>query len=244
MKYSIIIPAYNEENAIAKAVFAVLDYFKKNSNDFEILVVDDGSIDKTAVIVDDLARNNPEARFLKNEVNFGKGYSVRRGALAATGDYILFLDADLSTPVEEFAKLERYIGDYDIIIGSRAIPGAEIIKSQPWFKSLCGRLAGFCIRLILGLNIKDTQCGFKIFNRRANEIFHLQKINRWGFDAELLFLARKKNFKIKEIPIRLINDETSSLKPLDYVKSFFYILKIRWVYFAGRYKIQPPDRLV
>lgn len=235
MKYSIIIPAYNEENAIRKAALAVLDYFKKLGGEFEILIVDDGSADKTAVIVEDLGKNNPEIRLLKNGANSGKGYSVRRGALAAAGDYILFLDADLSTPVEEFTKLQKYINGYDIIIGSRAIFGAEVIKAQPWLKVLCGRVGSFCIRLILGLDIKDTQCGFKLFSRRSRKIFSLQKINRWGFDAELLFLARKNGLGIKEVPIRWINDETSSVKPIDYVKSFFDILKIRWDYFTGKY---------
>ena len=236
MKYSIIIPAYNEEAAIKKAVEEVTRYFYALApGDFEIIIIDDGSRDRTAEITKNLLSSIPEMRLLKNEVNFGKGYSVRRGILAASGEYTLFLDADMSTPVSEFEKFKDYLSDYDIIIGSRAIFGAEIIKSQPRFKAFCGRLAGFCIRLILGLNIKDTQCGFKLFSRRAKEIFCLQKINRWGFDAEILFLARRKGFRIKEVPIRWINDETSSVKPVDYIKSFFDILKIRRDYFIGKY---------
>lgn len=236
MKYSIIIPAYNEEAAIKMAIEEVARYFRVLApGDFGIVVIDDGSRDRTAEIVESLLSSVPEMRLLKNEVNSGKGYSVRRGMLAAKEDYALFLDVDLSTPISEFEKLEKYIGEYDVVIGSRAVAGAEILKPQPWMKALCGKTAGFCISLILGTGIHDTQCGFKLFNMRSRNLFWLQKINRWSFDAEILFLAKKLGYGIKEIPVCWTNDERSLVKSMDYFRSFWEIVKVRVNYLLGRY---------
>ncbi len=241
MFLSIIIPAYNEEGSITKAIRQIHQYFSKKQFDFEIIVVDDGSQDRTAWLIRGEQRNYKNIIFLQNEINRGKGYSVRRGALASSGEWILFLDADLSTKPEEFEKLTGHLADFDIVIGSRAVRGANIVCRQSLARELAGRLANKVIRLYLSLDYHDTQCGFKLFHRRTKKIFNEQKLDGWLFDAELLYLAKLHGFKVKEIPIQWTNDPTTT------VNSFGFIQALRELYFiqkshtrAKRWPYAPP----
>ena len=169
----------------------------------EVIVVDDGSRDQTAEIIRDFATKDPIVRLVQNPGNHGKGYSVRNGMLRAEGEILIFSDADLSSPIEESAQLlETLQQGADIAIGSRWLRTETQIQRQPLHRQVFGRIFNLLMRLILGLHFKDTQCGFKAFNRAAAQaIFPLQKIERWGFDPEILFLARKMGFKVKEVPV-------------------------------------------
>jgi glycosyltransferase involved in cell wall biosynthesis len=217
----------------------VLAYASAQQWRAEVIVVDDGSHDSTVDIVRQYAQQNPSVRLLQNPGNRGKGYSVRNGMLSANGEILLFSDADLSSPIEEAEKLFAAIrqGD-DIAIGSRWVRAELQTRKQPLYRQLFGRIFNLLLRLILGLNFKDTQCGFKAFTRRAAlTIFPLQHIERWGFDPELLFLAKKFGFKVSEIPVAWAHREGTRIHPLkDGIRMFGDLLTIRWAALSGRYK--------
>jgi glycosyltransferase involved in cell wall biosynthesis len=181
----------------------------------------------------------PGLRLVQNETNHGKGYSVRQGVLASTGEFVLFSDADLSAPIEELPRLLDAAADQraDVVIGSRAIDRSLIGKHQPRFRESGGILFNVMVRLLLGLNIQDTQCGFKLFRReRVVEIFRQQTTPGFGFDPEVLFLAARRNLKIAEIPVRWNHAEGSKIRFLrDGVKMFLDLVRIRWNYIRGRY---------
>src|SRR3989338_946887 len=236
MKYSIIIPAYNEEKRISKTVARILEFFEKKKVDFEIIVVNDGSNDKTSEAVKIF--RNKKIRLLEFSPNHGKGFAVKQGMLNAKGDIILFSDADLSTPIEEFDKLINYIKDFDVIIGSRSIKGANVVKHQPFYRELMGKIFNKIVRLFTIRGIIDTQCGFKIFNQKAaKDVFSRTRITGFGFDVEALFLAKISGYKIKEVPVTWINDEQTKISPVkDSLKMFIEVLKIRINYWKGDYK--------
>ena len=212
MFLSIIIPVFNEEVVILEAIKAVVQFFKEKNFDFEVIVVDDGSTDETDRITAEVSRENSLVKLIRLEKNQGKGAAVKTGVLSATGEWILFLDADLSTRPEEFLKLAPYLDSHDIVIGSRAIAGAEIKIHQSILRELAGRILNLIFRLVLGLPYYDTQCGFKIFNHKTQELFRAQQVTRWLFDVELLYLAKKYGFKVKEVPIVWSDDRTSQVK--------------------------------
>jgi len=236
MKYSIIIPAYNEEKRISKTVARILEFFEKKKVDFEIIVVNDGSKDKTSEAVKIF--RNKKIRLLEFSPNHGKGFAVKQGMLNAKGDIILFSDADLSTPIEEFDKLINYIKDFDVIIGSRSIKGANVVKHQPFYRELMGKIFNKIVRLFTIRGIIDTQCGFKIFNQKAaKDVFSRTRITGFGFDVEALFLAKILKYKIKEVPVTWINDEQTKISPVkDSLKMFIEVLKVRINYWEGKYK--------
>ena len=236
MKYSIIIPAYNEEKRISKTVARILEFFEKKKVDFEIIVVNDGSKDKTSEAVKIF--RNKKIRLLEFSPNHGKGFAVKQGMLNAKGDIILFSDADLSTPIEEFDKLINYIKDFDVIIGSRSIKGANVVKHQPFYRELMGKIFNKIVRLFTIRGIIDTQCGFKIFNQKAaKDVFSRTRITGFGFDVEALFLAKISGYKIKEVPVTWINDEQTKISPVkDSLKMFIEVLKVRINYWEGKYK--------
>ncbi len=210
MKVSIVIPAYNEENRLPATLKKITDYLKTKNLENEIIVVDDGSEDRTIQVA-----IREGVKILKNPKNIGKGYSVKRGVLSATGDYIFFMDADLSTPIEEIDKfllyLEKY--DYDIVIGSRASKDAEIIKHQAKLRERMGKIFNFFVRILFNLPYKDTQCGFKGFRKEvAKTLFPNIKIKGFAFDVEVLLKAREKNYRIKELGVRWINSPNSRVK--------------------------------
>lgn len=230
---SIVIPAYNEEKRIFRSLNKIIGFCEKRRLKYEIIVVDDGSSDKTKETVNSVANEN--LVILKNETRQGKGAAVKKGVLAARYSNILFTDADLSTPIWELDKFIPYLNKFDIIIGSRAIMGSQIKVHQPRYKELLGRLGNKLVKLILVKGIDDTQCGFKIFKDKCKAIFEKQKILGWAFDFEILFLAQKKGYKIKEMPVTWINDARSKVKNIDYLRTFWDLLKIKLNYIIGKY---------
>jgi dolichyl-phosphate beta-glucosyltransferase len=239
LSYSIIIPAYNESERLAVSLPKVLDYLDRQGIPAEIVVVSDGSTDDTADVVRRFARMHPEVRLLENPGNRGKGYTVRHGMLDATGDVLLFTDADLSSPITEAGKLfEAIEGGADVAIGSRWLRAELQTERQPWHRQLYGRLFNLALRITLGLNYCDTQCGFKAFTRAAaHTIFSRQHVERWGFDPELLFLANKFKLRTVEVPVAWAHDHRSKISPLrDGIKMGVEMLSVRWNEIRGLYK--------
>jgi dolichyl-phosphate beta-glucosyltransferase len=236
--YSIIIPAYNESARVGATLEKVLSYVAKRGWDAEVIAVDDGSRDNTAQVIRNYAQNNPRLRLLQNPGNRGKGYSIRNGMLHGRGEVLLFSDADLSSPIEEADKLFAAIADgADIAIGSRWLRSDLQTQRQPVYRQLFGRAFNLLLRITLGLNFKDTQCGFKAFTREAAQtIFPLQRIERWGFDPELLYLARKFGLRVAEIPVIWAHREGTRISPMrDGPQMFWEMLKIRWNGLSGKY---------
>jgi glycosyltransferase involved in cell wall biosynthesis len=237
-EYSIIIPAYNEGARLGTTLDRVLAYLRAQGWDAEVIVVNDGSRDSTADLVRGYARKHPCLRLLENPGNHGKGYSVRNGMLNASGDILLFSDADLSSPIEEAPKLFAALqAGAEVAIGSRWLQPELQTQRQSPLRQFYGRLFNVALRILLGLNFKDTQCGFKAFTREAaKKIFPLQKIERWGFDPELLYLARKSGLKVAEIPVAWAHVEGTRISPLrDGLRMFVEVLKIRWNALTGKY---------
>jgi len=237
--YSIIIPAYNESERIGPTLEGVLTHVAERGWDAEVIVVDDGSEDDTAEIVRRYAAQNPCLRLLQNPGNRGKGYSVRNGMLRARGEVLMFSDADLSSPMDESDKLFAAIEEgADIAIGSRWLRRDLQTQEQPIHRQIMGRIFNLVVRIILGLSFKDTQCGFKAFSRTAaNAIFPLQKIERWGFDPELLYLAHKLGFKVVEVPVEFAHSTGTRISPLsDGSRMLGEMLQVRWNGLSGKYE--------
>ena len=208
---SVIIPAYNEEEVIASSLHKIISYMDSKQFDYEVIVVDDGSTDNTRGIVSRFQ----QVILTPKRNNLGKGYSVKQGMLLGKGDYLLFSDADSSTSIEELDKLLRFTPDFEVVIGSRALADSEVRVRQAFYREWMGKIFNFAVRLIAIKGIKDTQCGFKLFSKKATLIiFPKQQVFRWGFDVELLFIAKKKKLNIKEVPIVWINNEQSKVSPV------------------------------
>jgi dolichyl-phosphate beta-glucosyltransferase len=241
--YSIVIPAYNEGLRLGATLEKVLAYVRAQRWDVEVIVVNDGSRDNTADIVRQYAAKDKALRLLENPGNRGKGYSVRNGMLNAQGRILLFSDADLSSPIEEAPKLFQALeAGADIAIGSRWLRAETQTQRQPLHRQVFGRIFNLLLRLTLGLKFKDTQCGFKAFKAPvAKTIFPLQRIERWGFDPEILFLARKFGFKVREIPVAWGHSGATRINPLvDGFRMFQEMLHIRWYDLTGKYDDSPP----
>ncbi|WP_263368712.1 dolichyl-phosphate beta-glucosyltransferase [Edaphobacter bradus] len=235
---SIVIPAYNESGRIEDALERVTSCIDQQGWDAEVLVVDDGSKDSTAAIVQSWMLNYPRLHLVQNPGNRGKGYSVRNGLLQAAGDIVMFTDADLSAPMEEAERLIAAIHDgADVAIGSRWLDRARQTIHQPLYRQFFGRCFNWITRTVMGLPFKDTQCGFKAFRRPvAQVIFRLQTIERWGFDPEILFIARKLKYVIREVPVTWGHDERSRISYLrDGMKMLEDMARIRANSIAGRY---------
>ncbi len=238
MTYSFIIPAYNESVRIPSALHALLRHVQEQNWDAEILVVNDGSTDDTAQIVREFGMSHPQVLLVENPGNRGKGYSVRNGMLHARGDICLFSDADLSSPITEAQKLFDAIAQgADVAIGSRWLRSELQTERQPLYRQAFGRIFNLVLRVVLGLHFADTQCGFKAFRHdAAQRIFPLQKIERWGFDPEILFLARRAGLKVDEIPVVWAHSEGTRLHPFrDGMRMFVEVLRIRWNAMTGDY---------
>jgi len=236
--YSIILPAFNEGSRIGPGLEKALAYVRQQGWVVEIIVVNDGSRDDTADVVRGFMAQAPELRLVENPGNHGKGYSVRNGMLHARGQVLLFSDADFSSPVEEASKLIAALdAGADVAFGSRWLLAETQTKRQSLLRQFVGRAYNLLMRLTLGLPYKDTQCGFKAFTRQAAEvIFTRQQIEGWGFDPEILYIARKFKLKLTEVPVEWANDDRSKVNPLvDGVKMFFELLRIRWNGLTGRY---------
>jgi glycosyltransferase involved in cell wall biosynthesis len=234
---SIVVPAFNEATRIGDSIKQIDQFMRRSPLSFELIVVDDGSSDRTAEVV---SRSKVKGlRLVKNGRNQGKGYTVQQGVLAASGAYVLFTDADLSAPIEELDKLLDVAlkEDADVVIGSRAVDRSFIEKHQSRLRELSGMTFNLMVRLLLGLPLQDTQCGFKLFHRaRSRRVFEQQTTRGFGFDAELLFLAKRNGLKILETPVRWRHAEGSKVSVLrDGMRMFLDLIRIRWNSLVGRY---------
>lgn len=236
---SIIIPAYNERERIGQTLDRVLDCIERRAWDAEVLVVDDGSTDGTLDIVEGFMQRDSHVNLLRNPSNRGKGYSVRNGLLQALGDVVMFTDADLSAPIDEAERLFDAIRDgADVAIGSRWLERQRQTAYQPLYRRFFGRCFNAVTRVVMGLPYADTQCGFKAFRRPAAQmIFRLQRIERWGFDPEILFIARRLRFRVTEVPVTWGHDERSKISYLrDGAKMLEDMARIRSNNMRGRYE--------
>ncbi len=239
---SIVIPAYNEGARLPESLKSIYIYLERKAVPWELLVVDDGSTDSTSTLVENLrASGFPDLRLLRNEANRGKGYSVRRGVLAARGELVLLTDADLSTPISQADKLLRALeAGYDIGIGSRAIDPQLTRFEQPPLRRLLAALFVLCTRLLLGLPYRDTQCGFKAFKRsRVLPLFRRQRIEGFGFDPEILFLAKREGLGCAEVGVLWHHDPDSRLRVWrDGLRMVLDLLRVRWYSLRGAYDIK------
>jgi dolichyl-phosphate beta-glucosyltransferase len=234
---SIIIPSYNEESRLPTTLENIAAYLSACGREAEVLVVDDGSKDGTAAVAEYFRIKIPTLRVVSNGVNRGKGYSVRHGMREARGCFALFTDADLSAPIEEAGKLIDALETYDVAIGSRAMDRSLITAHESRFRELAGIIFNKIVRVILWLPFVDTQCGFKAFRReRCSVIFEQQTIERFGFDPELLYLARRHGLRAVEIPVRWGHSPATKVSMLrDSLQMFIDVFTIRWNSLTGRY---------
>jgi glycosyltransferase involved in cell wall biosynthesis len=235
---TIIVPAYNEELRLPPSLELIATYIEKSGRETEVLVVDDGSRDKTAEVAKSFQARMPLLRVVPNGENRGKGYSVRHGMQEAQGEIVLFTDADLSAPIEEADKLIDALKKYDVAIGSRALDRNLISVHESGFREFAGIIFNKIVRIVLWLPFVDTQCGFKAFRReRCKIIFEQQRIERFGFDPELLYLARHHGLKSVEIPVRWAHSPATKVNMLrDSVQMFVDVFTIRWNALLGRYR--------
>ena len=211
---SIVIPAYNEEKRIGETLQKILEFIATKSFPAEILVVDDGSVDGTVDVVNSFSNEKIPLKVISYEKNWGKGYAIKTGMLAAGGEYALFTDADMSTPVEMLERFEPHMKEgVEVIIGTRKTAGAYVGKHQPLYRENMGKVFTWLSNRLLGLDTSDFTCGFKCFHRRTIEpVFGSQRISGWGYDTEIIFIARRKGFRIQEIPVSWFNDEATRVK--------------------------------
>ncbi len=217
MKLSVIIPAFNEGERIAPTLESIAEYLKNQEYDSEVIVVSNGSTDNTVEVAESFNRKIKNLRVLDTPAKGGKGYAVQKGMLKAQGDFAVFLDADNATKIQEMDHFWKYFEQgYDVVIGSRALPASVITNKQPWYRVLIGKGGNLLIQALLLPGIKDTQCGFKAFSKKARKsIFPYLTIYAWGFDFETLAVARSKGFNIKEEPVTWHDDGDSKVKPVD-----------------------------
>ncbi|PIP17017.1 MAG: hypothetical protein COX44_02275 [Candidatus Portnoybacteria bacterium CG23_combo_of_CG06-09_8_20_14_all_37_13] len=225
MRLSVIIPAYNEAERIKKTILDIKEYLDKQNYDFEIIVISDGSKDNTAE-----RAKQTGVKVIDNKLNQGKGAVVKQGMLEAKGDYRLFMDADNSTKIDNLDKFWKYFNQgYDVVIASIGLKESKILEKTGWHRRMLGRFSKYLIQIIMFWKIKDSQRGFKCFSdEAAKKIFSKQRIMRWGFDIEILALARLFNFKIKEVPIIWQNFGKSEVNLKSYIKTLGELLKIKW----------------
>jgi len=237
---SIVIPAYNEAKRISRTLETLRKYLEGTNWTAEVIVVNDGSSDETAAIVESYRDQWNALRLIENGRNRGKGFSVRNGALRAQGDVVLFTDADLSAPITEAPKLIDPIANEvcDVTFGSRAVDRSLIGVHQSPFREISGRIFNLFVQGLIGLAFKDTQCGFKAFRRSAAEpVFERQTIMGFGFDPEILYIAKKRGLRLREIPVRWDHAEGTKVRFLkDSCRMFLDLLQIRWNDLCGKYK--------
>lgn len=228
---SIVIPAYNEIQRLPGTLAAVYSYLAQRRYRAEVIVVDDGSRDGTAEFVRAVACRYPRLRLVENGQNRGKGYSVKHGVLESQGRWILFSDADLSTPIEEADRLlEMLEQGWDVVLGSRVLDPRLLERPQPWLRRLVGKAFHQVVRAALGLPFRDTQCGFKAFRREAaGAVFSRQRIEGFGFDVEILWLAQQRGLRCLELPVRWLNDTRTRVSLLRHgPRMLWEVLEIRW----------------
>jgi dolichyl-phosphate beta-glucosyltransferase len=224
---SVVIPAYNEAERLPPNLARILAFLRGDGRSHEVIVVDDGSTDGTAARAREVG--GEEVTVLVNEGNRGKGYAVRRGMLHARGERMLMTDADLSTPIEDLAKLEARLDEgYDVAIASRALPGANVEVRQGFFRENMGRVFNVLVRLLALPGLRDTQCGFKLFTgEAAREAFGAARLDGFSFDVEVLFIARRRGRRIAEVPVTWRNDAATRVSPLRGFVAFLDLVRIR-----------------
>jgi glycosyltransferase involved in cell wall biosynthesis len=244
-RLSIVIPAYNEAIRIVPTLEKIRAFLAAEGIPAEILVVNDGSTDDTANVVRaQIARSGSSTtlKLLENPGNRGKGYSVRHGVLEADGDDVLFTDSDLSAPIEEYRKLASAIagGKVSIAFGSRSLAESKIGRRESRIREYCGRTFNLFVQALAGLPFRDTQCGFKLFTREAaRAVFPLQTVDGFGFDVEILFIAKRLGFRMAEVPIEWNHDDRTRVHVLqDGIRMGLDVLKVRWQDLAGKYSYQ------
>jgi len=250
LQYSIVIPAFNESARIEAALQEVTDCVEKHGWAAEVIVVNDGSRDDTAAIVRRWMERKPYMRLLENPGNRGKGYSVRHGLLDAKGAIVMFTDADISAPMDEAELLFQAIDPpdggegVDVAIGSRWLERDRQTIHQPLYRQLFGRCFNLVTRTVMHLPYADTQCGFKAFKHdAAQRIFCLQRIERWGFDPEILFIAQRLKYTVREVPVTWGHDERSRMSYLrDGLRMLEEMVVIRWNALRGRYESCPGEK--
>jgi dolichyl-phosphate beta-glucosyltransferase len=239
VKLSVIIPAYNEERRIGKTLLEIDKYLRGQSFEYEILVVVDGAKDNTSAVVRSMLGQIKNLQLLDNTENHGKGWVVRQGMLKATGELRLFTDADNSTSIDQIEKFWPSVQQgSDIAIGSIEVVGAKINEHAQWYRRALGHWSKYLIRLVAGLwDIHDTQRGFKLFSAKAaTQIFSRAQINRFGFDIEILAIAKLLGFKIKELPVVWVNADQSTVSLGSYLEVLKDLFRIRWYLWTGKYK--------
>lgn len=237
---SVVVPAYNEEKRLQVSLPLLWSEMGIQNPRFEILVIDDGSTDGTADVVMEFMRQHEGVRLIRYQQNRGKGYAVRTGVLASKGETVLFCDADLSTPVSEIGKLKQVISEGgDIAIGSRAVADTIIVKRQPFYRILMGKTFNKIVQVLATPGISDTQCGFKLFTRAAAiNVFSDSRIDGFGFDVEILFLARKRGLSITEVGVKWLNSPDSRVHPImDSARMLKELLVIRRNAMLGHYGV-------
>lgn len=245
---SIVIPAFNEAKRLGPTLEKVEAFRKNQSYSTEVILVNDHSSDATLSVMESFVKTCPGYYIINNRVNFGKGFSVQQGMLTARGQYRLFSDADLSTPIEEVNKLLPFVNPamdpafpvnkkLDIVIGSRRVKGAQIEVRQPIHREAAGRMFSYLVRLLVVRGFLDTQCGFKLFNARAaTDVFRCVTIPGFGFDVELLFIAKRKGYTVMEAPVVWVDSPESTVRlGRDATQMFMDLLLIRWRNFWGAY---------
>lgn len=229
---SVVIPVFNEENRIGPTLDALVAFLRGQPYSFEIVVVDDGSSDRSVQVAREKLRGQRH-RLLESQRNFGKGHAVRRGMLAAEGRFVLFTDADLSTPIEEVNGFLRALqSDFDLVIGSRDVPESRVEVHQSFLREGMGKVFNRLARLFSFGGIHDSQCGFKCFRREAaRDLFARQKLHGFAFDAEILYLAQKKGCRILEAPVTWRNSPQSRVSILlDPLRMLWDLVRIRWIH--------------
>lgn len=212
---SVVIPVYNEDKSIKNSIQETIKFFNAHSFNYEIIIVDDGSKDDTVKIAKETAEGlNSNVIIFKNDVNYGKGYSLKKGIMSAKGEIILFFDADLSTPLKAFDEMLPYFNQgYDIVMASRHLPESKILVRESKIREFLGNIFTKIVFSFFLKGITDTNCGFKAYRREAGQkLYSLLTINRWGFDVEIIYIAQKHNYKIKEVPVDWSHDTHSKVK--------------------------------
>jgi len=236
---SVVIPAYKEENRIGKTLVELDKYFSRQNYTYELLVVNDGSSDKTADVVKSYQSLVKNLKLIDNKENHGKGYVTRQGMLEAKGEYRIYIDADNAITMEQIESFWPWLEKgFDIIIGSIELKGSKIEEHSAWYRRFLGKWAKYLIRALTIWEIHDTQRAFKLFPAKAaEEIFSRQTITRWSFDVEVLVLAKKLGYKIKELPVTWINPGESKINFGSYLNALKELLKIKWNLMTGKYKM-------
>lgn len=228
MDLSVVIPAYNEALRLGPTLQRVVEYLRQRGLSYEVLVVDDGSTDATAEVAEKFAGDGVQV--LRQEVNRGKGAVLRAGVLASRGREVLLVDADLSTPIEDLEKLQPHLAEAPVVLGSRAVEGADITLHQPFYRELMGRTFNLIIRILGVRGLRDTQCGFKLLaGDVARQLFAEMTIERFAYDVELVWLARRHGYEVAEVGVRWADSASSRVNPVsDSSRMLWDVLALRW----------------